>query len=64
MLGAFVRYCVLLDCKSFIPIDCIPLFVIHVWHPSFPLNGIKKYLTIHEGGHIGSRSGQRVWITY
>ena len=52
MLGAFVRYCVLLDCESLIPVDSIPLFVIHVWHASFPLNGIKKYLIIHEGGHI------------
>ena len=66
----FVRYCVLLDCESLMPPDFIPLFVIHVWHTRFPLtdirgheaphhrfplNRIKKYLTIHEGGHIGSR---------
>ena len=31
MLVAFVRF--------------IPLFVIHVWHPRFPLNAIKKYFT-------------------
>ena len=44
MLVAFVRYCVLLDCKSLVHVDFIPLFVIHVWHPRYPLNGIKKYL--------------------
>ena len=31
----FVRYCALLDCESFIYIDFIHLFVIHVWHPRF-----------------------------
>ena len=28
-----------------IHVDYILLFVIHVWHPRFPLNGIKKYVT-------------------
>ena len=32
----FVRYCALLDCESFIYIDFIHLFFIHVWHPRFP----------------------------
>ena len=35
-------------CESLIHADFIPLFVIHVWHPHFPLYGIKKkkkYLT-------------------
>ena len=39
MIVAFVRYYVLLDCKSLIHVDFIPLFVIHVWHPRFALNG-------------------------
>ena len=34
----------LVDSESLIRIDFIPLFVIHVGHPHFPLNGIKKYL--------------------
>ena len=42
---AFPHYCVLLDCESLIHVDFIPLFVIHVWHPRFPLSGIKKYST-------------------
>ena len=45
MLVAFVRYCVLLDCDSLMHADFIPLIVIHAWHPCFPSNGIKKYLT-------------------
>ena len=45
MLVAFVRYCLLLDCESLIHVDFIPFFVIHVWHPRFPMNGKKKYLT-------------------
>ena len=40
-----VPYSVLLDCVSLKHADLIPLFVIHVWHTRFPLNGIKKYLT-------------------
>ena len=35
-------YCVLLDCESFIPVNFIPLFFIHVWHPRFPFKGIKN----------------------
>ena len=38
------RYCVLLDSETLIRVDVIPLIVIHVWHPRFPLNGIRKYL--------------------
>ena len=45
MLVAFVHYCVLLDCESLTHVDFIPLFVIRVWHPGFPLNGIKGHLT-------------------
>ena len=45
MLVAFVRYCLLLDCESLVHVDFIPFFVIHVWHPRFPMNGKKKYLT-------------------
>ena len=45
MLVAFARYCVLLGCESVIHADFIPLFVIHVWPPRFPLNGIKKIQT-------------------
>ena len=39
-------------CESLIHVDFIPLFVINVWHPHFPLNGIKKYLTNHTSLHI------------
>ena len=39
LLRAFTLF---LDCESLIHADFIPLFVIHVWHPHFPLNGIKK----------------------
>ena len=35
-------YCVLLDCESLIRVDFIHVFAIPVWHPRFPLNGIKK----------------------
>ena len=47
MLVAFEGDYVLLDChcESLIHVDFSPLFVIHVWQPCFPLNGIKKYLT-------------------
>ena len=53
MLVAFVRYWVFLDCESLIhewfysSLFClfVCLFVSHVGHPRFPLNGIKKYLT-------------------
>ena len=45
MLVAFVRSCLLLDCESLIHVDLTPFLVIHVWHPLFSLNGIKKYLT-------------------
>ena len=35
-----------LDRESLIRVGVIPLFVFHVWwHPRFPLNGMKKYLT-------------------
>ena len=37
------RYCTLLDCESFIHALFLSFFVIHVWHPRFPLNGKKKY---------------------
>ena len=34
------------DRESLIRVGVIPLLVIHVWwHPRFPFNGIKKYLT-------------------
>ena len=36
--------CMRLDCESLTCVGFIPLFVIHVWHPRFPLNEIKKYL--------------------
>ena len=39
---ADVHYRVLLDCESFIPVNFIPLFFIHVWHPRFPFKGIKN----------------------
>ena len=42
MLVADLHYCVLLDCESFIPVNFIPLFFIHVWHPCFPFKGIKN----------------------
>ena len=45
MLVALVRYCVLLDCEFLTHVNLILLFAIPVWHPRFPLNGIKKYLT-------------------
>ena len=32
--------------ESFIHVDFIYFLVIHVWHQSFPLNGIKKYITL------------------
>ena len=39
-------YCALLNCETFTHVDIIVcLFVIHVWHPRFPLNGMKKYST-------------------
>ena len=39
------RCCALLNCESFIHVSFVCLYVIHVWHPCFPFNGIKKYLT-------------------
>ena len=45
-----VRYCALFNCEAFIHVDIVSLFVCkyvtHMWHPRFPLNEIKKYLTI------------------
>ena len=38
-----ICYCVLCDSESLIQGDFIPLFVIHVWHPRFPSNGVKTY---------------------
>ena len=45
MCVAFVRYCMVLDCEPLIHLDFSSLFVIHVWHLRFFLNGITKYLT-------------------
>ena len=39
-----VFYCALLNCEYLMHVDLDSLFVIHVWHPRFPLNGLKKYL--------------------
>ena len=41
-----VCYCALINGDSFIHVDVVSLFAIHVWHPHFPLNGIKKYSTL------------------
>ena len=40
MLLTSVSYCVLLGCQSLIHVVSVTLFVIHVWQPRFPLNGI------------------------
>ena len=42
MLVTFVRYCVLFDCQ-WVSYTCrFYFFVIHVWHPHFPLNQWNK----------------------
>ena len=46
MLVAYVHYHMLLYCESLIHADFISLFVIHVWHPCFSLNGKKQVLDL------------------
>jgi len=40
-----------LNCESFIHVGIVS-FVCRVWHPCFPLNGIKKYLTVPSSSGI------------
>ena len=39
--AAVVLFCFVLFFKT------VCIFVTHVWHPRFPLSGIKKHLTLH-----------------
>ena len=58
MLVATVRYCMLLDCESFIQVGFIPLFVIHVWDPRFPLSANKEVLDFLSYIPVGSLTGR------
>ena len=40
-----------LNCESFIHVGIVSS-VCRVWHPCFPLNGIKKYLTVPSSSGI------------
>ena len=48
--------CRLLDCLSYIYICRFYSFVIHVFHPCFPLNGIKQYMTKKNTTLVRSRT--------
>ena len=58
MLLVVVCYCVPFDCKCLIRVDCIPFFVIHVWHARFPLNGLMKSLTWRDDWTLTGRLAQ------